>query len=120
MTNINFTEKKTGIIFLAQLAEFVDKNRESTNFLQIKTWFSAGVEEGRNLLDKDDNFLSYNAFEYHKVIFAMTGTKKVCSPALGDTGKVIENLLSHSKICKKIDQHLIEKKAPISSKSRRK
>ena len=97
-----------------------------------RTWFSAGIEEVRNLLDKEDNFLSYNNFiskfniktnylEYYKVISAIRQYKKACSPALGDTAQVAnEDFLSHSKICKKIYQHLIEKKASIPFKSQNK
>ena len=75
-----------------------------------------------NLLDKGGNFLSYNNFiskfniktdylEYYKIISAVTQYKKVGSPALGDNAKADnENLLAHSKICKKVYQHLMKKR----------
>ena len=55
-----------------------------------RSWLSAGIKEIRDLLDNDQNFLSYNAFidkysiktnylEYHKVISAVAHYKKVHS-----------------------------------------
>ena len=60
-----------------------------------RSWLSAGIKEIRDLLDKDQNFLSYNAFidkycnktnylEYHKVISAVANYKKVHSTAYHD------------------------------------
>ena len=60
-----------------------------------RSWLSAGIKEIRDLLDNDQNFLSYNAFidkysiktnylEYHKVISAVAHYKKVHSTAYHD------------------------------------
>ena len=127
-TNINFTEKNpdfnSSCIWHNSLIRI-----ESRPFF-YRTWFNAGVEVVGNLLDKVGNFLSYNNFitkfniktnylEYYKIIFAVTQYKKVCSPVLRANAKADnENLLAHSKICKKVYQHLIEKKASILLKAK--
>ena len=60
-----------------------------------RSWLSAGIKEIRDLLDNDQNFLSYNAFidkysiktnylEYHKVISAVAHYKKVHYTACHD------------------------------------
>ena len=80
---------------------------------------SAGIKEISDLLDNDQNFLSYNpghnAFidkysiktnylEYHKVISAVAHYKKVYSTAYHDpTPKdPVDTLLSHTKVSKKL------------------
>ena len=111
-TNINFTEKNPDFISACIWHNSLIRI-ESRPFF-YRTWFNAGVEVVGNLLDKEGNFLSYNNFtskfniktnylEYYKIISTVTQYKKVCSPALGDNAKADnENLLAHSKICKKV------------------
>ena len=129
-TNINFTEKNPD--FISSCIWHNSLIRIESRPFFYRTWFNAGVEVVGNLLDKEGNFLSYNNFiskfniktnylEYYKIISTVTQYKKVCSPALGDNAKADnENLLAHSKICKKVYQHLIEKKASIPLKSQNK
>ena len=95
-----------------------------------RSWLSAGIKEIRDLLDNDQNFLSYNAFidkysiktnylEYHKVISAVAHYKKVHSTAYHDpTPKdPVDTLLSHTKVSKKIYECLINEEASIPSRS---
>ena len=95
-----------------------------------RSWLSAGIKEIRDLLDNDQNFLSYNAFidkysiktnylEYHKVISAVAHYKKVHSTAYHDpTPKdLVDTLLSHTKVSRKIYECLINKKVSIPSRS---
>ena len=95
-----------------------------------RSWLSAGIKEIRDLLDNDQNFLSYNAFidkysiktnylEYHKVISAVAHYKKVHSTAYHDpTPKdPVDTLLSHTKVSKKIYECLINEKASIPPRS---
>ena len=86
-----------------------------------------------DLLDNDQNFLSYNAFtdkysiktnylEYHKVISAVAHYKKVRSRAYLDQipKDPVDTLLSRTKVSNKIYECLINKKASIPSKSQEK
>ena len=95
-----------------------------------RSWLSAGIKEIRDLLDNDQNFLSYNAFidkysiktnylEYHKVISAVAHYEKVHSTAYHDQSPKdsVDTLLSHTKVSKKIYECLINKKASIPSRS---
>ena len=97
------------------------------------SWLSAGIKEIRDLLDNDQNFLSYNAFidkycnktnylEYHKVISAVAHYKKVHSTAYHDpTPKdTVDTLLSHTKVSRKIYECLINEKASIPSRRQEK
>ena len=60
-----------------------------------KSWFNAGVKEIRDLLDAEQNFISYNAFtaqynfktnyiEYYKVVSALKHFRKKCSSNLNN------------------------------------
>ena len=128
-TNRNFTEKNPD--FNSSCIRHNSLIRIESRPFFYRTWFNAGVKVVWSLLDKEGNFLSYNNFiskfniktnylEYYKIISTVTRCKKVCSPALGDNAKADnENLLANSKICKKVYQHLIEKKASIPLKSQK-
>ena len=84
------------------------------------------IKEIRDLLDNDQNFLSYNAFidkysiktnylEYHKLISAVAHYKKVHSKAYHDSTPKdpVDTLLSHTKVSTKIYECLINEKASI-------
>ena len=116
-TNVNFTERKNPDFNSSCIWHNSLIRIESRPFF-YRTWFNAGVKVVGSLLDKEGNFLSYNNFIskfniktnylYCKIISAVTQYKKVRSPALGDNAKADnENLLAHTKICKKVYQHLI-------------
>ena len=57
-----------------------------------KSWFNAGVEKVRDLLDKDCHFISFHDFvkkfkiktnyylEYYKIVSTLQQYKKICSP----------------------------------------
>ena len=87
-----------------------------------KSWFNVGVEKVKDLLDKDCHFISFHDFvkkfkiktnylEYYKIVSTLKQYKKICSPIpCSDPKDVTKNLLSHTKICKKVYKHLIEKK----------
>ena len=97
-----------------------------------KAWFKAGVKEVKDLLDKDQTFLSSKAFidkyniktnylEYFKVISALKQFKKSFSPVLHNSlSNDIAILLSHSKICKEFYRRLVQKKAstPLQSEEK--
>ena len=89
-----------------------------------------GIKGIRDLLDNDQNFLSYNAFidkysiqtnylEYHKVISAVANYKKVHPTAYHDSTlkDSVDTLLSHPKVSKKIYECLINEKASIPLRS---
>ena len=86
-----------------------------------KSWFYEGVKEIRDLLDAEQNFISYNAFtaqynfktnylEYYKVVSALKHFRKKCSSNLNNaTRKYVLSLLSSSNVCKKFYECFIEK-----------
>ena len=97
-----------------------------------KAWFKAGVKEVKDLLNKDQTFLSYNAFidkyniktdylEYFKVISEVNQFKKLCSPVLHNSlSNDIAILLSRSNICKEFCRRLVQKKGFHTIAERRK
>ena len=85
-----------------------------------KSWFNAGVKEIRDLLDAEQNFISYNAFtaqynfktsylEYYKVVSALKHFRKKCSSNLNNATRKYVSLLSSSHVCKKCYECTIEK-----------
>ena len=79
-----------------------------------KSWFKAGVENVKDLLDEASKFISFDVFvrkfkvktnylEYYKVVSTLRRYKKLCSPINGidQTQNATKTLLSHTKFCKK-------------------
>ena len=96
-----------------------------------KSWFNAGVKEIRDLLDAEQNFISYNAFtaqynfktnylEYYKVVSALKHFRKKCSSNLNNATRKYVSLLSSSNVCKKFYECIIEKKSSTPIKSQEK
>ena len=98
------------------------------NLFFKKSWFKAGVENVKDLLDEASRFISFDVFvrkfklktnylEYYKVVSTLTRYKKLCSPINGNdrTQNATKTLLSHTKFCKKAYQRLIGKKASSSN-----
>ena len=88
-----------------------------------KSWFKAGVEYIKGLLDEASRFISFDVFVrkfkvktnyleyyYNKVVSTLTRYKKLCSPINGNdqTQDATKTLLSHTKSCKKAYQRLIK------------
>ena len=85
-----------------------------------KAWLKAGVKKVKDLLNNDQNLLSYNAFidkfnsktnylEYFKVISALKQFNKSCSPVLHNSlSNDIAVLLSHSNICKEFCRRFLK------------
>ena len=88
-----------------------------------KSWFKAGVEYIKGLLDEASRFISFDVFVrkfkvktnyleyyYNKVVSTLTRCKKLCSPINGNdqTQDATKTLLSHTKSCKKAYQRLIK------------
>ena len=95
-----------------------------------KPWFKAGVKEVKDLLDADQNFMSYTTFmakykiqtnylEYYKVLSALKHFRKTCLSNLNNQNpqKTAESLLSSSNVCKTVYKCFIEKKASTPVKS---
>ena len=77
-----------------------------------KSWLNAVVKEIRDLLDAQQNFISYNTFtaqyniknnylEYYKVVSALKLFRKKCSSNLNNPTRKYVSLLSSSNVCKK-------------------
>ena len=89
------------------------------------------MENVKDLLDEASSFTSFDVFvrkfkvktnylEYYKVVSTLERyKKKLCSPINGNdqTQDATKTLLSHTKLCKKAYQRLIEKKASTPLKS---
>ena len=96
-----------------------------------KSWFNAGVKEIRDLLDAEQNFISYNSFtaqyniktnylEYYKVVSVLKHFRKKCSSNLNNPTRKYVSLLSSSNVCKKFYECIIEKKSSTPIKSQEK
>ena len=129
-TNLNYREKN--LDFDSMILWHNSLIRIENRPFFYKAWFKAGVTEVKDLLNKDQTFLSYNAFidkyniktnylEYFKVISALKQFKKSCSPVLHNSlSNDIAILLSHSNICKEFYRRLVQKKASTPLRSEEK
>ena len=129
-TNLNYREKNLDFnsVFLWHNSLIRIENRP----FFYKAWFKAGVKEVKDLLNKDQTFLGYNAFidkyyiktnylEYFNVISALKQFRKSCSAVLHNSlSNDIANLLSHSNICKEFYTRLVQKKASTPLRSEKK
>ena len=86
-----------------------------------KSWFNTGVKEIRDLLDAEQNVISYNTFtaqynsktnylEYYKAVSALKHFRKKCSSNLNNPTRKYVSLLSSSNVCKTFYECIIEKK----------